>query len=363
MPRTSFAILSSENLIHNAKVMQKKAAPAKVIAMVKANAYGHGIRSVSLRLEPYVDMFGVASIDEALVLRKVGVKAPILLAEGAFEANELLEASALGFQLVFHNQLQLDWLNKLSLPRPIHAWLKVNTGMNRLGFMPAQAEQVFEQLSNCEQVFNPVRIMSHFACSEDKNHPLNAQQIATFNAFAEGKKALKTLNNSAAVYNFPETNYDFVRPGVALYGYSPFEHKTPDEIGLKPVMTVQSALISVYDIEKGARVGYGARYVAARNMRVGVVAFGYGDGYPTTIAEGAPVIVNHTRCATIGKVAMDMLTVDLTHCPNAQIGDPVILWGEGLPVEDLAEYTRNSAYDILTGVQQRVKFLWTHPLE
>lgn len=359
MSRTATAILSTENLLHNLKVIQEKASRSKVIAMVKANAYGHGLRSVSLRLEKHVDMLGVASIDEALILRKIGIQIPILLAEGVFEPNELLVASTEGFHVVFHEEIQLQWLANLSCPLPLQAWLKIDTGMGRLGFDLARAARFYNQLTKNPQIAKPVRVMSHFACADEKNNPLNQQQITAFRHFIQDIQSEFSFCNSGALFQFPECHYDFVRPGIALYGASPLADVPAAALNLRPVMTLQTSLISVKPFSKGNAVGYGARFVCPENMPIGIAAFGYGDGYPRNTKDGAPVLVNNVKCPLVGRVSMDMLAVDLRACPDAKVGDPVILWGTGLPIEDVAQFTNNGSYDLLTGVQNRVKFYWT----
>ena len=359
MSRTAIAILSTENLLHNLSVIKEKVKPAKIIAMVKANAYGHGIRSVALRLDKYVDMLGVASIDEALALRKIGVNVPIMLAEGVFEANELLVASTEKFHVVFHNELQVEWLEKTSLPLPLEAWIKINTGMGRLGFEMAQAKEFYLRLCASPCVAKPVRVMSHFACSDEVDHPLNQKQIQEFKNFTKDIEGEFSLCNSGGIFNFPDCHYDYVRPGIALYGISPFLGKSAQDLNLKPVMTLQTSLISSQIFKKGASVGYGARYRCSEDMPVGIIAFGYGDGYPITAQDGTPVLVNNIECSLIGRVSMDMIAVDLRNCPKAKIGDPVTLWGTGLPLEQVVKHTSNITWDLLTGVQNRVKFLWT----
>jgi alanine racemase len=363
MSRTAVAILSTENLLHNLQVIKNQAPRSKVIAMVKANAYGHGLRSVSTRLEKHVDMLGVASIDEALALRKVGVEIPIILAEGVFEPNELLVASTEGFHVVFHEEIQLQWLANLSCPLPIQAWLKVDTGMGRLGFDINKASEFFDQLAKSRQIAHPIRIMSHMACADDPSNPLNQKQIDGFKSFIQKISAKGpseySLCNSAGVFQFPECHYNFIRPGIALYGASPLLNKTAAELNLKPVMTLQTSLIARKDVTKGSPIGYGARFTCPTDLPVGIIAFGYGDGYPRNTKDGAPILVNNTKCRLIGRVSMDMIAVDLTSCPNAKVGDPVILWGNDLPIEEVAKFTDNVSYDLLTGVQNRVKFHWT----
>lgn len=361
MSRTAVAILSTENLLHNLEVIKEQAPQSKVIGMVKANAYGHGLRSVSSRLEKHVDMLGVASIDEALILRKIGVQIPIMLAEGVFEPNELLVASTEGFHVVFHEEIQLQWLANLSCPLPIQAWLKIDSGMGRLGFDIGKASDFYNQLSKNRQIAQPIRIMSHFACADEPSNPLNQKQIEAFNHFIQSVpgKSEYSFCNSAGIFQFPASHYNFVRPGIALYGASPFLDKSAAELNLKPVMTLQTSLIAIKTMPKGSPVGYGARFTCPEDLPVGIIAFGYGDGYPRTARDGTPILVNNTRCKLVGRVSMDMIAVDLRACPHAKVGDPVILWGNGLPIEEVAQFTDNVSYDLLTGVQNRVKFHWT----
>ncbi len=359
MSRTALAILSTDHLLHNLRIIQRRVTPAKIIAMIKANAYGHGLRSVALRLDQEADMLGVASIDEALALRKIGIKTPILLAEGVFEANGLIVASEEKFHVVFHNAAQIDWLEKSKLPLPLQSWIKVNTGMCRLGFNVSQAVSYYKRLIKHKKIAKPIRVLSHLACADQIDHPLNYEQIQSFSRLTRQIKSEFSLCHSAGIFHFPEHYYDYVRPGIALYGVSPIPGQSAESLNLRPVMTLQTNLISVQNRPKGANIGYGARYQCPEDMPVGVIAFGYGDGYPLTAKDGTPIRVNQTECQLIGRISMDMMSVDLRRCPNAKIGDPVILWGNHLPVERVAAHTENLSWDILTGVQNRVKFLWT----
>ena len=359
MGRSAVAILSTENLLHNMRLIKEKVKPAKVIAMVKANAYGHGLRSVASRLSAHADILGVASIDEALALRQAGIHTPIMLAEGVFDRTELVLASTENFHVVFHTIDQLDWLDKIYCPVPLRAWIKINTGMGRLGFTCDQFPLAYKRLKESTHTQKPLHLMSHFACADDHHHPLNAEQIKNFYQLTQSFEGKYSLCNSAAIFHFPDHYYDYVRPGLALYGVSPLPGICAQELGLKPVMTLQTTLISVQTYEKDTPIGYGARYRCPEKMPVGVVAFGYGDGYPITTKDNAPILVNMRECGVVGRVSMDMLTVDLRNCPTAQVGDPVVLWGEGLPIEKVADHTHNITWDMLTGVQHRVKFLWT----
>lgn len=359
MSRLAIATLSTENLIHNLEVIRDKAKGRKIIAMIKANAYGHGLRSVALRLENKVYSLGVASIDEAMALRKVNVQIPITLMSGAFEADDLLVAACQNFHLVFHEKSQIDWLSNLTLPNKIKVWLKIDTGMGRLGFDLKSAEGVYNFLSNHPKVMQPIGIMSHYACADEIEHPLNSEQLMRFKNFVDNLPGEKTIANSAAIINFGENLYDVVRPGISLYGISPIKDKTAIDLGLKPVMTLQTRLVAVSDIAKGSSIGYGAKFICPEDMKIGVIAMGYGDGYPRTAKNGTPILVNNHRCQLVGRVSMDMAMIDLRNCIDAKVGDQVILWGEGLPLEEVAKHTDNSPYDLICGVQQRVKFYWT----
>lgn len=361
MSRAALAILSTENLLHNLAVIKQNAPNTQIIAMVKANAYGHGLRSVSMRLEKHVHSLGVASIDEALALRRVGIKTPITLMEGVFNPDELLVASCEKFHVVFHEPTQLAWLRVSSLPLPLTVWLKIDTGMGRLGFSLEEASDAYEQLSTCPYVVRPIGVMSHLACADTVTHPLNQQQLTAFKLFTEQLPGPKSICNSAALFTQQHHHYTTIRPGIALYGISPFSTISATQLNLKPVMTLQTRLTAIRMHRKGAVLGYGADFVCPEDMPIGVIAMGYGDGYPRTARNGTPVLVNGVRCQLVGRVSMDMITIDLRNCPTAQVNDPVILWGNGLPLEEVAPYTSNIAYDMLTAMQSRVKFQWTLP--
>jgi alanine racemase len=359
MSRAATAILSTEHLLHNLYLIKNQSLNTHIIAMVKANAYGHGLRSTALRLEKHVYSFGVASIDEALALRKVGIKIPITLMEGVFEQDELLVASCENFHVVFHDSTQLEWLDKSNLPVKITAWLKIDTGMGRLGFSLSEAQEAFERMTNNKNIIVPIGLMSHFACSEQKGHQLNSMQIDAFNFFVHNKPGKKSMCNSAAIFSSQDIHYDVIRPGLALYGVSPFLDVDAHKLGLKPVMHLQTRILTVKTVPKNSSIGYGADFICPEDMKIGIVAMGYGDGYPRSARNGTPVLVNGVRCSLVGRVSMDMLAVDLRNVHHAQVNDPVVLWGNGLPIEEVARHTNQSVYDMLTAIQSRVKFYWT----
>jgi alanine racemase len=360
MARKAIAILSTQNLLHNLNIIKSQAPNSKIIAMVKANAYGHGLRSTSIRLQDHLDMLGVASIDEALALRKSGVKIPIMLAEGVFESEEITIAASEGFHVVFHHKQQIDWIENSDIQTPINAWIKINTGMGRLGFSMEKAKEYYKTLLSSDKIKKPLRVISHFACADEKEHELNQIQIDNFKTFIKDLDSEYSICNSAGIFHFPEMHYDYVRTGIALYGASPIAGKSAAELGLKPIMNLQTNLIAINNMKKDDSIGYGSKYICPEDMDVGVIAFGYGDGYPRSIEEGCPILVGNIECKIIGRVSMDMITIDLRNNKKAEVGDEVVLWGENLPVERIAEYSANVNYDILTGVQNRVKFIWTN---
>lgn len=356
--KTALAVLSTENLLHNFNILQSLSGGKKVIAMVKANAYGHGLRSVAKRLDEKAFGFGVARIEEALALRKVGVKSPIILMEGVMCSEELVIAACNDFQVVFHSEYQLHWLERLALPNPLTVWLKVDTGMGRLGFSIEFVQQAYKILNENVYVKKPINLMSHMGYAEEVDHPLTISQQQYFKELIQSYNwGLKSLANTASILQLPQTYYDVIRPGLGLYGASPLPNFA-SHFNLKPVMTLQSKIIAIQHMKAGQSIGYGARYTCSHDMRIGIIAMGYGDGYPRTTQDGAPILVNSIRCKIAGKVAMDMSSIDLTNAPQTQVGDHVTLWGDGLPIEEFASFTAHSPYDLLCAVQMRVNFLW-----
>ena len=355
--RPMVATLSTDHLAHNVQVIQSWAPSAKIIAMVKSNGYGHGIRSVAKRLEGLVSWLGVASINEALALRDSQIRAPLLLMEGVFSPEEYRYAAAYAFGVVIHNSQQVDWLEQAQCA-PLAVWIKVDTGMGRLGFRAQEVDSVKQRLQLSGKVQGDVGIMSHFACASDKDHTLNALQINRFSQVRSGFKGPASMCNSAGILNFPHAQFEYVRPGLALYGISPVDNKMASDHLLKPVMTLRSGIIAIRDCVQGDTIGYGADYVCSKAMRVVVIACGYGDGYPQTAPQGTPVLVAGQRCPLVGRVSMDMMTVDISNLVGVDLNSPVTLWGEGLPLEEIGRETGRSPYELLTGVQHRVQFTW-----
>jgi alanine racemase len=313
------------------------------------------------------EALGVARIEEAITLRENGISQPIVVMKGFMTADELQQMVEYRLDAVLHTPSQIDLLEQASLTvRPeevreepsqrVAVWIKLDTGMHRLGFPPAAIAEVQRRLQGCAHVQKPLRYMTHFANADDLSSPVTEQQINVFMQTVCKEDAPKSLANSAAIMRWPQTHADWVRPGIMLYGASPFLDTVGSKLGLQPVMTLVSCIIAVQNLRQGDQVGYGGRWTCPEDMPVALVAIGYGDGYPRHARNGTPVLVNGIRCALIGRVSMDLITVDLRNCPHAKLGDRVVLWGEGLPVEEVAECAETIAYEILCHVTARVEF-------
>jgi len=338
-------------LRHNLQRVRDSAPSSRIIAVVKANGYGHGMQIVAHALND-ADAFAVASIDEAINLRESGIHQPILLLEGFFDESDLLLLQAYSLQPVIHTEHQLELLEKANITYPFDVWLKINTGMNRLGFRLSEFSSAYRRLQESDAVQN-VHAMTHFACADDRSDSMTAKQIECFDQTLANTSLACTLANSAGILGHPDSHRDWVRPGIMLYGANPFVDADAASLNLQPVMNLKSELIAVHDVAAGESVGYGAEWVCEHDTRVGVVAGGYGDGYPRHAPAGTPVLVNGQRVPLIGRVSMDMITVDLTDC-DASIGAPVVLWGDGLPADEIAGHAGTIAYELFCNVAPRV---------
>ena len=352
MTRPVRALIDIQALSHNLKQVRDTAPNSKVMAVVKADAYGHGLAAIANTLME-AHAFAVASFDEGLVLRNAGVAHPICLLEGFFDAQELNLLNHYRFSSVVHNLGQLEQLEHCQSSKPIDVWLKADTGMNRIGFAPDEVPDALARLQKCKTV-GRVRLLSHLARADDRTDKATNDQVALFTQLAAGRDLECSLANSAGVVAWPQSHFDWVRPGIMLYGASPVEGCSAAELGLHPVMTLTSQLIAVNYRRKGDCVGYGGEWICPEDMPVGVVAIGYGDGYPRLASALTPVLVNGKRAPLIGRVSMDMITVDLRGRPDAQVGDPVVLWGQGLPVEEIAAHAGTIAYELLARMPKRV---------
>jgi alanine racemase len=341
-------------LRHNLQVIRRLAPNSRVMAVIKANAYGHGLIAVARALDA-ADAFAVARVDEGLVLREAGIKAPILLLEGVFDREQLDAAAAAQFDLVVHAPEQIALLAAASPGVRFKVWLKLDSGMNRLGFKGEAFGSAHAALSRASAVKPPINLITHLASADMPELPTTAEQLMVFAAATRVLAGERSVESSAALIGFPDSQADWVRPGLLLYGVSPFRGSTGADHGLRPVMTLSSRVIAVKDLEVGDQVGYGGDWTATRPTRLAIAGIGYGDGYPRGASSGTPVLVNGEHAALAGRVSMDMIAIDVTDVQRPpKMGDPVVLWGEGLPVEEVAIWAETIPYTLLCGISQRV---------
>lgn len=356
MTRPAQVVINLAALQSNLKTVRRYAPDQKIMAIIKADAYGHGLERVAHHL-PEADAFGVACFEEAERLRKSGISQPITLLEGFFDEEELTQLADLDIQTVIHQIPQLEMLERLDVEKPIHVWIKIDTGMHRLGFEPGHVKRVYERLQNAKAVATDIKIVTHFASAQEHDRDSVEAQLVQFAGEIDQLVGERCLANSGAIMEWPQTLGDWVRPGLMLYGVSPFADRTTQELGLTPVMSLESAVISVKSAKKGEKVGYGGTWACPEDMNIGVVAMGYGDGYPRHARSGTPMLINGKTARLIGRPSMDMLTVDLRECENVQIGDKVVLWGKGLPVEEIARCAETIPYELLCGMRMRARFV------
>ena len=352
--RTSIqASIDSDALRHNLGRVRALAPRSRVMAVIKANGYGHGIETVARALRG-ADGLAVARLDEALALRASGIESRILLLEGVLDAAQLAAAAQARLEVMVHSPEQLSILEQRDGREPLGAWLKVDTGMNRLGFRPGDCRAAHARLLGVPGLAGEVVIATHFAGSEDTDDPSTQAQMASFAAATAGLPGPRSLANSAGVLDWPASHADWVRPGIMLYGIAPGTRGTGADLGLRPAMRLGTCVIAVRDVPAGEAVGYNGTWRAARDSRIAVVAAGYGDGYPRAARAGTPVLVNGVRRPLAGRVSMDMLTVDVTGDDAVRVGDPVELWGPGNPVEPVARAAGTIAYELTCRVSSRV---------
>jgi alanine racemase len=340
--------IDSAALRHNLGVAKRRAPRSRIWAVVKANAYGHGLARV-VRALGEADGLALIELEAALELRRAGERRPILLLQGFFSPQELEPIAAHGLAVVIHEAEQIAILEKARLSKRIAVYAKLNTGMNRLGFAEGDFRHALERLRRCA---GEITLMTHFADADGERGV--RWQLERFEAMTAGAKFPCSLANSAAILRFPETHADWVRPGIMLYGCSPFTDESAEKLELRPVMTLTSELIAIRILSAGESVGYGCTFTANAPMRVGVVACGYADGYPRHAPTGAPILVCGKRTRTLGRVAMDMLFADLTGIPEAAVGSPVTLWGEGLSADEVAASAGTVSYELLCALSPRV---------
>jgi alanine racemase len=354
------ALIDTAALRHNLGTIRAYAPRAKVMAVIKANAYGHGLVSTALALSD-ADSFAVARLEEGMALRAAGVRAPIVLLEGVFSAEQLAEAAHQGFDLVVHDPLQLKLLEAHRGDQRFVVWIKIDTGMNRLGFRPEKFADALARLRALAVPAMELRVMTHLARADEIKVPMTGAQLKLFqNALAENEVAAgpdrlaTSIGNSAAILGWPDGQGDWIRPGLALYGVSPFGDETAYSHGLKPVMTLETTVLTVREVKRGETVGYAGAWRAERDSTIAILAAGYGDGLPRHLANGTPVLIGESRHDLVGRVSMDMIAVDVTGAPDVHTGSKAIIWGEGMPVEEVAAHAGTIPYELLCGVSQRV---------
>lgn len=348
MSRPTVYEMNATALRHNLKRVKQCAPDQKIMAMVKANGYGCGALAVASVLEGHVDAFGVACLEEALVLCKGGIRTDCVLLQGVFEPSELFQALVMGCQCVVHHERGLRWILETPLPGPLTVWVKVDTGMHRLGFEWDALPDVLSALEGCPWVAKDIRVMSHLANADIPTHPANQQQWLVFSEVRALRPSFTySMANSAAILALPKTHADWVRPGLMLYGVSPFPEKGSAEFGLVPVMRATSEITAIHHLPSHAPVGYGGTWKTDKPSVIGVVAVGYGDGYPRHIASNTPTWIRGRIAPVVGRVSMDMLTIDITDVPAVQEGDAVELWGVHVPIETIAAKAGTIPYELL----------------
>jgi alanine racemase len=351
--RPLFATIDSAALKHNLAVVRRHAPRSRVLAVVKANAYGHGLMRAAAALAA-ADGFALLELEDAVRMREAGVRQRIVLLEGFFDPGELPVLVKHGLATVVHNMDQVAALDELAGSAKLDVLLKANTGMNRLGLAPSEYAQALERLRRNTRV-GEIMLLTHFADADVARGV--GWQLERLRRLPGYGSLPCSLANSAAILRYPETHGDWVRPGIMLYGCSPFPEGVGGESGLKPVMTLESRIIAVQELQAGDEVGYGGAFRAERRMRIGVVACGYADGYPRHAPTGTPIQVAGRMTRTLGRVSMDMLCADLTPVPEAGVGARVVLWGEGAPVERVAAAAGTVGYQLLCAVTPRVRIV------
>jgi alanine racemase len=360
--------LDASALQHNLHQVKLRAPRSKILAMVKANAYGHGLAWAARHLHAAgADGFGVASLSEADIIHQLALDRPIVLMSGPQTAEELQHALAHQYAIVVHNAEQVEFLEQIKTDHRLTVWLKIDTGMHRLGFAPDEIKNIWQRLDKLPFIQKPIILTTHFSDANEIHQLTTAKQSMLFHltrsTLPDDAKVLSSLANSAGILSWPETHADWVRPGIMLYGASPFSSNPAAEYQLKPVMTVCSRIIALKNLASGSQVGYGGTFTCPKPMRIAIVAFGYGDGYPWH-AHFSDVLIKGQRYPVIGRISMDMLQVDVTGASDIKLNDLVTLWGKDLPVELLAVTANTISYEILTNLQRHRLAIYdtiTHP--
>ncbi len=354
MARPTTALIDLEALKYNFQLAQALSPEGECVAIVKANAYGHGAIPVAKALESIAPAFGVACSEEADELRRAGISKPILLLEGNFNEDEVAHAAENNYWLMLGNRQQVDQVVNTALPQPVMVWLKVDSGMHRLGINPDDVSAIFQQLQASDNVLDGIVLATHLACGDELESTFTDQQLSVFMDAVKGIDAPLSISNSSGLLAWPETRKQWNRPGYMLYGNAPFSEPHEQGDKLRHVMTLSSAIIALRDVVAGESVGYAAGWTAERPTKIATVAVGYGDGYPRQAPNGTPIVVNGQRVPLVGRVSMDMITVDVTDLSEVAIGDEVVLWGQELTANEVAEWAGTIGYEVLTRMPLRV---------
>ncbi len=359
MPRTTTtAKINLANLRHNYAMANRWAPHSQNMAVIKANAYGHGAIEVANELESDVPAFGVAIFEEAIALRANEIKKPILVLQGVRNKHELIKASDLSIWLTVHNLEQLELILNTPLETAVTVWLKLDTGMHRLGLNQLEFEETLESIAGCPWIDDQYVISSHFSCASELGSPEPAAQLDRFNSMLEAanlpEACQKSLANSPAIVSLPESNFSWNRPGLLLYGLPLFDQPHSTDALLRPVMTFETEVVAIRAVDKGESVGYGKQWTAKRLSIIATLSVGYGDGYPRQARNGTPVLIHGQRAPLAGVVSMDLISVDITDIDGVKIGDKAELWGANLCANEVAGYAGTIGYDLVTGVSSRV---------
>ena len=351
------ALIDSRALRSNLDTVRSRAPGSHVLAVIKANAYGHGLVPTALALTN-ADAFAVARLEEGMALREAGVTQPIVLLEGVFEEEQLIEAAVHRFEMVVHDPLQVALLEAFRGSFRFILWLKVDTGMNRLGFRSEEFRAVLERLRALKSPPREIRVLTHLARADERDSGATPEQLKRFRSLTAGLKLATSIGNSAGILGWPDAAGEWIRPGLALYGASPFPGEPASSYGLQPVMTLESTVIALRQVPRGERVGYGGAWQAARDSTIAIIAGGYGDGLLRSLPNGTPVMVGGRRAPLVGRISMDMIAVDVSELQGVTVGMRCVLWGPELSVDELASRAGTISYELLCGVRQRVPHIF-----
>jgi alanine racemase len=356
--RPTTATVNLDAIADNYRLASESAPGSASIAVIKSNAYGHGMLEVAHKLEALVPAFAVAMIDEAVQLRDAGINKPILILQGVNHAADYAEAAARGFWVMLHQREQVQALLSSKRISPLKIWLKLDTGMHRFGLTTDELDEVFPDLISSDNVQSAPVLCTHLACADELRGTLTQQQVSMARKYANKYQLKLSIANSAGILFWPQSHADWNRPGYMLYGQSPSGSFDSEALGLRPAMSMNSEIVAIRHIPSGEGVGYGLDWIAARDSKIGTIPIGYGDGYPRHAPSGTPVLVNGQRVPLTGRVSMDAISVDLTDLDTAETGDPVELWGDHLSVNEIASVAGTIGYEILAGLSGRVPLIF-----